>query len=126
MTDRNHQVRYMCFSSRETAVHCVEYISLFRSKKGSFPRLDMSGELAKVKVPEKFKKRSVGDVSRFFTIETMDRDMLDGLARSTNSHFMYVHTFRYDKDTLLGVGFSGQEVDAYVDMEEYVAHLEIM
>ena len=86
----------------------------------------MSGELAKVKVPEKFKKRSVGDVSRFFTIDTMDRDMLDGLARSTNSHFMYVHTFRYDKDTLLGVGFSGQEVDAYVDMEEYVAHLEIM
>lgn len=126
MTDRNKRVRYMCFSARETAVHCVEYISLFRSKNGSFPILDMSEQITKVIVPKNMKKRQPGDISRFFEIETKDRDELDFMARSTNSHFMYVHEFNYDRKTLMGVGFKGQEVDALLDMDEYIANLEIM
>ena len=126
MTDRNHKVRYMCFSSRETAVQCVEYISLFRSEMGTFPVMNLSGEFTKVRVPKHFKKRSVENVSKFFTIDTKDRDALDTMARATNAHFMYVHKFRFDREELYGVGFSGQDVDAYVDMDKYIETLEIM
>lgn len=126
MTDRSHRVRYMCFSSRETAVHCVEYISLFRSTNGIFPVLDVSGGFTKLKVPTTFKKRNVCDVARFFAVDTIDRDTLDAMARTTNSNFMYVHAFKFDENNLKNVSFSGQEVDAYVDLDEYVAKLEIM
>jgi hypothetical protein len=126
MTDRSHQVRYMCFSTRDTAVHCVEYISLFRSKNGVFPVLDMSTDVTKLELPEKFKKRTMGDVARFFHVETVDRDTLDAMARGTNANFMYVHKFKFDNENLKNISFTGQEVDAYVDFDEYVANLEIM
>lgn len=124
MKDHADQMRYMCFSSRQTAVDAVEYISLFRSRNGVFPVLDMTQEKAKVRVPRTFKKRPVSDVSRFFDIETHDRDDLDTMARATNSHFLYVHKFKYDDDREMNVTFSGQEVDAYVDPKEYAAFLE--
>lgn len=124
MKDHTDQMRYMCFSSRQTAVDAVEYISLFRSRNGVFPVLDMTEAKAKVKVPRRFKKRTVEDISRFFEIDTRDRDDLDIMARATNSHFLYVHKFKYNKDREMNVSFSGQEVDAYVDPEEYVAFLE--
>lgn len=124
MTDHAHQVRYMCFSSRQTAVDAVEYISLFRSRNGVFPVLDMSEEKTKIKVPPKFKKRQIGEISRFFEIETHDREDLDLMARTTNSHFLYVHKFKYDRDKEMNVSFSGQEVDAYVDTKDYIDWLE--
>ena len=65
-------------------------------------------------------------MSKFFTIDTKDRDALDTMARATNAHFMYVHKFRFDREELYGVGFSGQDVDAYVDMDKYIETLEIM
>lgn len=126
MTDRSQRVRYMCFSSRETAVSCVEYISLFRSKNGVFPVLDMTTDFTKLNLPTKFKKRTVGDVSRFFLLDTVDRGALDLMARSTNANFMYVHKFKFDAENLKNLSFTGQEVDAYVDIDEYVANLEIM
>jgi len=126
MTDRAHQVRYMCFSSRETAIHCVEYISLFRSTNGTFPVLNMSEDVTKLNLPKKFKKRTVGEVSRFFEIDTIDRERLDEVARCTNANFMYVHRFTFDRDDLKHIAFSGQEVDAYVNIDEYIANLEIM
>jgi hypothetical protein len=124
MKDKTHQVRYMCFSSRQTAVDAVEYISLFRSRNGTFPQLDMSETLTKINVSRKFKKREVADVARFFEIETHDRDDLDNMARATNSHFLYVHKFQYDTDAKMNVSFSGQEVDAYVDPRDYIDCLE--
>lgn len=124
MTDHSHQVRYMCFSSRQTAVDAVEYISLFRSRNGVFPVLDMSEEKTKIKVPPKFKKRQIGEISRFFEVETHDREDLDLMARTTNSHFLYVHKFKYDQDKEMNVSFSGQEVDAYVDTKDYIEWLE--
>src|SRR5210317_1287684 len=124
MKDHGDQMRYMCFSSRQTAVDAVQYISLFRSRNGVFPVLDMTEEKAKVKAPRTFKKRTVDDVSRFFEIETRDRDDLDAMARTTNSHFLYVHKFKFTEDREMNVSFSGQEVDAYVDPEEYAAFLE--
>jgi len=126
MTDRSHRVRYMCFSSRETAVHCVEYISLFRSANGVFPVLDMSTDVTKLELPEKFKQRTMGDVARFFRVDTVDREELDVMARTTNANFMYVHKFKFEPDNLKNISFTGQEVDAYVDFNEYVANLEIM
>ena len=126
MTDRSHQVRYMCFSARDTAVQCVEYISLFRSTNGVFPTLDMSTNVTKLQLPQKFKTRTMGDVARFFYIDTLDREALDTMARTTNANFMYVHKFKFDEKNLKNVSFSGQEVDAYVDLNEYVANLEIM
>jgi hypothetical protein len=126
MTDRAQRVRYMCFSSRETAVHCVEYISLFRSTNGVFPVLDMSTDITKLSLPMNFKKRRVGDVARFFDVDTVDREQLDVMARTTNSNFMYVHKFKFDSENLKNISFTGQEVDAYVDINEYVANLEIM
>jgi len=117
-------MRYMCFSSRQTAVDAVQYISLFRSRNGVFPVLDVSEGKSKVKVPRKFKKRTVQDISRFFEVDTYDRDDLDTMARTTNSHFLYVHKFNFKNDSEMNVSFSGQEVDAYVDQDEYVALLE--
>tara|TARA_B100000287_G_scaffold101859_1_gene94121 strand:- start:1532 stop:1978 length:447 start_codon:yes stop_codon:yes gene_type:complete len=124
MKDHSHQMRYMCFSSRQTAVDAVQYISLFRSRNGVFPVLDVSEGKSKVKVPRKFKKRTVQDISRFFEVDTYDRDDLDTMARTTNSHFLYVHKFNFKNDSEMNVSFSGQEVDAYVDQDEYVALLE--
>jgi hypothetical protein len=124
MKDHADQMRYMCFSSRQNAVDAVEYISLFRSRNGVFPVLDMTEAKAKVKVPRTFKKRTVDDISRFFEIETHNREDLDSMARTTNSHFLYVHNFKYNNDRSMNVSFSGQEVDAYVDPEEYAAFLE--
>jgi hypothetical protein len=126
MTDRSKHVRYMCFSSRETAVHCVEYISLFRSTNGVFPILDMSADITKLELPKNFKRRTMGDVAQFFEVDTVDRDELDLMARTTNANFMYVHKFKFDNNNLKNISFSGQEVDAYVDFDEYVANLEIM
>jgi hypothetical protein len=48
------------------------------------------------------------------------------MARTTNANFMYVHKFKFDNDNLKNISFTGQEVDAYVDFDEYVANLEIM
>jgi hypothetical protein len=124
MKDRTEQMRYMCFSSRQAAVDAVEYISLFRCRNGVFPILDMSEEKTKVKVPPKFKKRELHQVAKFFEIETHDREDLDMMARSTNSHFLYVHKFKYDSDREMHVSFSGQEVDAYVDPKVFVDCLE--
>lgn len=124
MKDRSHQVRYMCFSSRQTAVDAVEYISLFRCQKGAFPILDMTEKFTKVKVPQHFKKREIYDVAKFFEIKTHSREDLDEMARTTNSHFLYVHKFKYDTTRDMNVSFSGQEVDAYLDTSQYVQRLE--
>ena len=124
MKDHGQQVRYMCFSSRQTAVDAVEYISMFRCRTGVFPILDMSETKTKITVLSKFKKRKVGDVARFFEIESHDRNDLDNMARATNSHFLYVHKFTYETEGDMNVSFSGQEVDAYVDPQDFVACLE--
>ena len=124
MKDRTHQVRYMCFSSRQVAVDAVEYISLFRCRNGTFPTLDMTDSVSKVKVPPKFKKREIYEVAKFFEIDTYDREQLDDMARRTNSHFLYVHKFKYDDDRKMNVSFTGQEVDAYVDEKEFIDRLE--
>lgn len=124
MKDHAQQVRYMCFSSRQTAVDAVEYISLFRCRNGVFPVLDMTETNTKIDVPRKFKKREIGEVAKFFEIETHDREDLDNMARTTNSHFLYVHKFSYNTDRKMDVSFSGQEVDAYVNDKDYRDCLE--
>jgi len=124
MKDRTHQVRYMCFSSRQVAVDAVEYISLFRCRNGTFPTLDMTDGVNKVKVAPKFKKREIYDVAKFFEIDTYDREELDDMARRTNSYFLYVHKFKYNDDREMNVSFAGQEVDAYVDEKEFIDRLE--
>lgn len=124
MKDHSSKVRYMCFSSRQTAIDAVEYISLFRSRNGTFPVLDMTEDITKIKVAKKFKKREMQDVSRFFEIDSVQREELDDMARKTNAYFLYVHKFKYNTDRDMNVSFTGQEVDAYVDPQEYVDLLE--
>ena len=125
LVDPSCKSRFVCFSTRETAEDCVEYISSFRSKYNTWPSFDMSKRRRKMKSPTNVKLRTPDQVKRYLEIETYDFNTIETIAARTNSSFYCVlelETITFEN--VETIAMSGREMDANVDERLYRDLLE--
>lgn len=116
------KTRTLCFKTNDVAERYVDYMSNFRARNGTWPKLDMTQKLTVVR-PATMKKRTPEDVARFMDITCMDREELDELGRVHGMSFFYVIDFATDG---FGVNFKGQEIDAIPDPVDFTKNLELL
>lgn len=125
MIDANKTPRYMCFSNKLDALHCITYVSKFRSKNGYFPFMDLSQEKELIEIKEDFKKRKPQEISKFLSIETLSDSEVDRLCSKTNIKLFCVHSFSFqtNMDQQMKVLLSAQAMDSVPNFEKYVENL---
>ena len=125
LVDPTQKSRFICFSDKEKASECVDYVSTFRSKHGVWPCFDMSRGKRKLESNTTVKLRTPEQVKRYLEIETYDMNTIDRIAARTNSSFYCV--LRFDTEEMNGlesISMAGQEMDAEVDDKLYRDILE--
>lgn len=123
--DTEERPRYICFTHKLDAAHCISYISRFRSKYGYFPIFDMSKPQEKHEIIEQIKHREPSEISNFFSIKTLDDIELDRLCSITNANFFCVHSFSYQctKDNDMRIMLSAQNLDSVPNLYKYTNNL---
>ena len=125
LVDPTQKSRFMCFSDKEKASECVNYVSSFRSKHGIWPCFDMSRGKRKLESNTNVKIRTPEQVKRYLEIETYNFNTIERIARRTNASFYCIlHFETEDMGNIESISMSGQEMDAVVDEDAYRDLLE--
>ena len=126
MIDPSNNPRYMCFSNKLDALHCITYISKFRSNHGYFPQIDLSKETNRHEIKSLItkKQRDVSTISKFMMIETMDQYNFEETCSKNNIGLFYVHSFSYVmKNNEMELLLSAQELNSDPDLYKYTKNL---
>lgn len=125
LIDPTNNPRYMCFSDKSNASHCINYIARFRSEHGYFPNIDLSkSSRQEIKSNVSFKKRSPSEISDMLSIVTLNQDDLDEVCCKNSIGFFYVHNFSYTlKNNEIELLLSAQELNCTPDMYRYTTNL---
>ena len=125
LIDPTNNPRYMCFSNKLDALHCINYISRFSSDHGYFPNIDLSkNSRQKIESNVLLKKRAPSEISDMLSIETLNQDDLDEVCCKNSIGFFYVHSFSYTlKNNEYNLFLSAQEINCTPDMYRYTANL---
>lgn len=117
IVDPNKKSRFICFSNIKTADSFVDYVTLFRSKHGYWPTMDMSRKIKTVKSLNGIKKRTPEELKNYLSYETFTFEQVDEIAKRTNVSFLCVTNFAYipDGNEHQVISFSGQEWDGKAD-----------
>lgn len=117
--------RYMCFTERLDAIHCISYVSNFRSKYGYFPVINLSTQQEKHEMMPQIKYRDPTEISKFLSIETFQHDEIDRMCSMTNINLFCIHGFSYyyNNHNEISVRLSAQTVDSIPDMYKYTNNL---
>ena len=77
--DAKNTPRYMCFSNKMDAFHCISYVSKFRADHGSFPIIDLSrpGEKFEIKAKSLGTKRTPSSIAKYFKVTSYDENDID-------------------------------------------------
>lgn len=119
VTDTERKTRYLCFKERHTASKCLKKFAEYRATYGKWPEMNLTKKLSNIDYPIHFKVRQPKEVERFLTIETLEREQLDTLCKSTDAGFMYCHSFdmNMEKKNNVNLSFSAQDIDSIIDLE---------
>ena len=129
--DKANMPRYMCFNKKMDALHCVTYISKFRSENGFFPQLDLTRNQTELheelRNNLKIKKeRTPESISKLLYIETLTPEKVNKICASYNINLFYIQSFAYmydkNKDETK-VLMAAQELNGRPDDYMYIAKL---
>ena len=114
ITDPKHKPRAICFADKVNATKYIDYLSIYRSKFGKWPTIDLSEPITKIEPNYNFKKRTPEYVRKFIKINTLERHELNGISLSSGLSYFYCHAFDYDDEMTL-LTLRGQEIDSHVN-----------
>ena len=128
MLDTSNNPRYMCFANKMDAIHCITYLSKFRSEHGYFPSIDLSKPKNRHKIESlPSKKRETNEISKLFIIDTFDQDDLDEMCSKHKVDFFYVHSFAYTyTNNEMELLLSAQELNSNPDSYRFTKTLDDM
>lgn len=124
--DSSKVPRYICFTNKLNALHCITYISKFRSEYGYYPVLDFSKEDKRheIKLKPDSTKVKTSRVAKFFKIETYDEEELDDLCAKNGINMFCVHSFSYyTKENNMELLLSAQELNGNPDIARFKDNL---
>lgn len=126
IVDPNKKSRFVCFSDSNTANVFVDYVTLFRSKHGHWPSMDMSSRITTVRSKNLIKKRTQEELKDYIELQTFDYENIEEMAKRTNVSFICVTSFSFipNGNEHQLVSFSGQEWDGEADDLSYRDLLE--
>ena len=126
IVDPNKKSRFVCFSDTKTANVFIDYVTLFRSKHGHWPSMDMSNSVTVIRSKSLIKKRTQEELKKYLDLQNFDYDKIDKMAKCTNVSFICVTNFLYmpNGNEQQLVSFSGQEWDGEADELSYRDLLE--
>ena len=125
LVDPASKPRFICFSEKEKAYDCINYVASFRSRYGVWPCFDMSRGQRTLQSNTTVKLRTPEQVKRYLDLETYDFNTIDRIATRTNASFYCVLRFETEMiQNIESVSMAGQEMDAVVDEDAYRDLLE--
>ena len=118
--------RYVCFSDRGVAEKCLTELCTYRSKYGSWPKVDFTSEITTVKV-KKTKRRSLQELLNYFDIEEYPDERLQEMSKSYNAQFFYCHdiSFGTKGNTSSSLQVRGQDLYIPEDITLFTGQLEM-
>lgn len=128
--DSTNTPRYMCFSNKMDAIHCVKYMSKYRSDRGYFPRLDLTisqDKMHEINMKSNFKKRTASSIEKFLSIHELSPQMVDELCSENNINLFNVHSFAYiydKKKNEMKILMAAQELNGKPDSYKYIRKLD--
>lgn len=121
--DAKNTPRYMCFSNKMDAFHCISYVSKFRADHGSFPIIDLSrpGEKFEIKAKSLGTKRTPSSIAKYFKVTSYDENDIDAICAMNNINILYVTNFSYvsrpNQD--IQIILSAQELNSNPNLYKY-------
>lgn len=123
ITDPSRKPRALCFREKIQAVKYIDYLSIYRSKFGHWPSVDLSEPVTKIEPTIGSKKRTPEYVRGFIKVSTLQQHELNGMSMASGLSYFYCHGFDYT-DELTGLRLRGQEIDGSMDDSMYIDLLE--
>lgn len=125
LVDPKSKPRILCFKTKPTATICLKHLAKFKADYGIWPPMDLSSNKVNIVNKEKSNKRNVLEFENQLEINTLDIEELNEIGLTTNTSFLYCHTFGILLDDMdcMSVSFSGQEIDSEPDNLLYVNSL---
>ena len=120
--DVNSKPRFICFKEPKTARVYIKYICEHKSKFGTWPGIDLSSPITKVRFSQNDKKEDSKFYEDLLEIKNKTIEDLDNMSVITGISYFYCHKFAYDN--IFSLSISGQEVDGHIDKIMYREHLD--
>lgn len=120
--DSNENPRFICFKERPCARKYAGYISEHKAKFGTWPVVNLSTPMVKVRAAYNHIQTDPSDFMNLLEITHKDQDDLDAMSITTGVNYFYCHDFVYED--LLSLRIRGQEMDGFVNDFMFRENLE--
>ena len=121
--DPDGKPRVVCFSKKNIAKECINYMSEYRSSYGVWPDMNLEKPISRINPDKTTKKRTPENISKYIFVEQKVKSQLDEMSTGTGVSYFYCHDFSY-KDDLLRISISGQKIDGHADDKYYKSRLD--
>ena len=121
--DPDGKPRIVCFSKKNIAKECVNYMSEYRSSYGVWPDMNLEKPVSRINPDKNAKKRTPENIRKYIFMEQKVKSQLDEMSTGTGVSYFYCHNFHY-KDDLLRISISGQKIDGHADDKYYKSRLD--
>ena len=121
--DPDGKPRIVCFSKKNIAKECVNYMSEYRSSYGVWPDMNLEKPVSRINPDKNAKKRTPENIRKYIFTEQKVKSQLDEMSTGTGVSYFYCHNFHY-KDDLLRISISGQKIDGHADDKYYKSRLD--
>ena len=123
LIDPDGKPRIVCFSKKNIAKECVNYMSEYRSSYGVWPDMNLEKPVSRINPDKNAKKRTPENIRKYIFTEQKVKSQLDEMSTGTGVSYFYCHNFHY-KDDLLRISISGQKIDGHADDKYYKSRLD--
>ena len=115
--------RIICFSKKNTAKECIDYMTKYRSSYGVWPDMNLENPVSRINPDKNAKKRTPENIRKYIFTEQKVKSQLDEMSTGTGVSYFYCHYFEYNDD-LLRISISGQKIDGKIDDKYYKSRLD--
>ena len=115
--------RIICFSKKNTAKECIDYMTKYRSSYGVWPDMNLENPVSRINPDKNAKKRTPENIRKYIFTEQKVKSQLDEMSTRTGVSYFYCHYFEYNDD-LLRISISGQKIDGEIDDKYYKSRLD--
>ncbi len=115
--------RIICFSKKNTAKECIDYMTKYRSSYGVWPDMNLENPVSRINPDKNAKKRTPENIRKYIFTEQKVKSQLDEMSTGTGVSYFYCHHFEYNDD-LLRISISGQKIDGEIDDGYYKSRLD--
>ena len=120
LVDPASKSRFVCFTDKQLASQCIDYVCTFKSTHGVWPCFDMSQARRKIQSNTNVKLKTVQQLKRYLEVETYDFSTIDQIAKRSNvSFYCVLHFDAQIAESREIINMRGQEMDGEADDANY-------